>query len=138
MKKTLLLLSLTSLAFVSCTKEDTPDTQKPVITVTAPALDHLDTSPGQSINLSALLTDNETLLNAKIDIHEAGGHSHRVSDTTAFEWAKVYVISGKEHTLTETIEIPAEAALGEYHITFEATDEAGNAATPVVIELHID
>lgn len=138
MKKTFLFVLLVSLAFVSCTKEETPDTQKPVITVTAPASDHLDTSPGQSINLTALLTDNEMLLNAKIDIHVAGEHGHRVSDTTAFEWAKVYVISGKEHTLSETIAIPTDATLGEYHITFEATDQSGNAATPVVIELHID
>jgi len=138
MKKLLFIALFAGTALASCTKEETPDTQKPVITVTSPAGDHLDTAPGQTINLSALLTDNEELLNAKIDIHEAGDHGHRVSGTLGFEWAKVYVISGKEHTLTEAIEIPADAEIGEYHITFEATDRSGNAATPVVIEMHIE
>jgi uncharacterized membrane protein len=137
MKKLLFLALSASVLIVSCKKEDTPDTQKPVITVIAPASDHIDLEPGDMLNLAALLTDNEELLNAKIDIHEAGNHGHKITGE-GWEWAKVYVISGKEHNLTESIQIPADAELGEYHITFEATDKAGNAATPVVIELHID
>lgn len=137
MKKYLLLSLMAGVLFVGCKKEDTPDTQRPVITVTSPANDHIDLAPGDMLNLAALLTDNEELLNAKIDIHEAGDHSHKVTGE-GWEWAKVYVISGKEHNLTESIQIPVDAEIGEYHITFEATDKAGNAATPVVIEFHID
>jgi uncharacterized membrane protein len=137
MKKLLFLALSASVLFVSCKKEETPDTQKPVITVITPASDHIDLEPGDMLNLAALLTDNEELLNAKVDIHEAGNHSHKVTGE-GWEWAKVYVISGKEFNLTESIQIPADAEHGEYHITFEATDKAGNAATPVVIELHID
>ncbi len=137
MKKLLFLALSASVLFVSCKKEETPDTQRPVITVTAPAADHVDKTPGDTLNIAALLTDNVELLNAKIDIHEAGDHSHRTTGEK-WEWAKVYVISGTEHNLSESIVIPADAEIGEYHITVEATDKSGNAATPVVIELHID
>ncbi|MDP2187816.1 MAG: DUF4625 domain-containing protein [Sphingobacteriaceae bacterium] len=137
MKKLLFLSIATSMLFTACKKEETPDTQKPVITVTSPASDHLDKEPGDTLNLAALLTDNVALLNAKIDIHKAGDHGHKITGE-GWEWAKVYVISGTEHSLTESIVIPADAELGDYHITFEATDKAGNAATPVVVDLHID
>lgn len=133
----MLLLAVSGALFTSCTKEETPDTQKPVITVTVPASDHTDKAPGDTLNLAALLTDNTELLNAKIDIHVAGNHSHKITGE-GWEWAKVYTIGGVQHNLSESIIIPADAEIGEYHITFEATDKAGNAATPVVIELHID
>lgn len=129
--------AVATVGFTACKKEDAPDVQRPVITVISPASDHLDKGAGDTLNLQALITDDVELLNAKIDIHKAGDHSHRVTGE-GWEWAKVYVISGKEATLTETITIPADAELGDYHITFEATDKAGNIATPVVIELHID
>lgn len=137
MKK--LSFALVALAFglSACEKEPAPDTQRPVITVTNPAADHVDKAPGEMLNLAALLTDDTELLNAKIDIHKAGDHSHRISGE-GWEWAKVYTINGKEYNLAENIQIPADADTGEYHITFEGTDKAGNAATAVVVELHID
>jgi len=137
MKKLILLSFSAAVLFTACKKEETPDTQKPVITVTTPAADHVDKIPGDTLNLAAMLTDNVDLLNAKIDIHVADGHGHKVTGG-AWEWAKVYTINGLEHSLNETITIPADAEIGEYHITFETTDKSGNAATPVVIELHID
>lgn len=137
MKYFAMALVAASVSFVACNKDEAPDTQRPVITVTSPASDHLDKEPGEAMSLAALLTDNVDLLNAKIDIHKAGDHSHRISGE-GWEWAKVYTISGKEFNLTENINIPADADTGKYHITFEATDRAGNTATPVVIELHID
>lgn len=136
MKKTLLLFVL-AVAVFSCKKEETPDTQKPVITVLQPAGDHLDKSPGDTISLEALFTDNEALLSAKLEIHEAGAHSHRVMDG-GWEWSKVLLISGMSATVSESVVIPTDAELGEYHLIFEGTDAAGNEATPVVIELHID
>lgn len=131
------LFAVSGTLLTSCTKEETPDTQKPVITVTSPASDHVDKIQGDTLNLGALLTDNTELLNAKIDIHEAGDHGHKLAGE-GWEWAKVYVISGTEHNLTESVIIPVDAKIGKYHITVEATDKAGNAAVPVVIELHID
>jgi len=136
MKYISLALMAASVSLVACEKEEAPDTQRPVITVTNPASDHLDKGQGDTMALAALLTDNVELLNAKIDIHKAGDHSHRIS--SGWEWAKVYTISGKEFNLAENVVIPADADTGEYHITFEGTDKAGNAATPVVVELHID
>lgn len=137
MKKISFALLAIGFAFTACEKEAAPDTQRPVITVTNPASDHVDKSPGEMLNLAALLTDDTELLNAKIDIHKAGDHSHRISGE-GWEWAKVYTISGKEYSLAENVQIPADADTGEYHITFEGTDKAGNTATAVVVELHID
>lgn len=137
MKKLMLLIAVSGALFTSCAKEETPDTQKPVITVTAPASDHLDKAPGDTLNVAALLTDNTELLNAKIDIHLAGNHSHKITGE-GWEWAKVYTVGGVQHNLSESIVIPTDAEIGDYHITVEATDKAGNAATPVVIDLHIE
>ncbi|MFN3530479.1 MAG: DUF4625 domain-containing protein [Bacteroidia bacterium] len=137
MKKFMMLAAVAVIGLSACKKE-TPDTQAPIITVTQPANDHIDKEPGETINIRALITDDTELLSAKIDIHEAGGHSHRVSGEGEWEWAKVYTISGTSFNLSEDIVIPADAEHGDYHITIEATDAAGNAATPVVIELHID
>lgn len=136
MKYLSLMLLAASVTMVSCSEEETPDTQRPVITVINPASDHLDKEPGDTLSLTALFTDNVELLNGKIDIHLAGDHSHRVSG--GWEWAKVYPISGKEFTISENVAIPATADTGKYHITFEGTDKAGNTATAVVVELHID
>lgn len=137
MKHLSLALLAASMSLVACDEEQVPDTQRPVITVTSPASDHLDKGQGDTMSLAALLVDNIDLLNAKIDIHKAGDHSHRISGE-GWEWAKVYTINGKEFNLTENVIIPADADTGEYHVTFEGTDRAGNTATPVVVELHID
>lgn len=137
MKKISFALMALGFGFTACEKEAAPDTQRPVITVTNPASDHLDKGQGEMLNLAALLTDDTELLNAKIDIHKAGDHGHRISGE-GWEWAKVYTISGKEYSLAENVQIPADADTGEYHITFEGTDKAGNTATAVVVELHID
>jgi hypothetical protein len=136
MKKISFALLAIGFAFTACEKEAAPDTQRPVITVINPAGDHVDKEPGDTLSLSALFTDDVELLNGKIDIHLAGDHSHRVS--SGWEWAKVYTIGGKESTINENVVIPASTDTGEYHITFEGTDKAGNTATAVVVELHID
>jgi len=123
--------------FVSCDKED-PDTQKPVITVLDPASDHADAAPGDSLSLKATYSDNKELLNARIEIHSAAGHSHRLSSpSSTWEWAKVYPISGLSAGVNESLLIPASIDTGEYHIVFEATDKSGNQAVEVIKELHI-
>jgi hypothetical protein len=129
---------LISPLFVSCDKED-PDTQKPVITVLEPASDHADAAPGDSLSLKASYSDNKELLNARIEIHSADGHSHRLSSpSSTWEWAKVYPISGLSADVSEGLLIPASIDTGEYHIVFEATDKSGNQAVEVVKELHIE
>jgi len=128
---------LISPLFVSCDKED-PDTQKPVITVLDPASDHADAAPGDSLSLKAEYSDNKELLNARIEIHSADGHSHRTSSPSSeWEWAKVYPISGLSAVVNERLLIPASIDTGEYHIVFEATDKSGNQAVEVIKELHI-
>lgn len=123
---------------VSCGKDDA-DTEKPVITVVQPALDHADAAPGDTLELQGLYSDNKELLNARIEIHSAAGHSHRVSGpNSVWEWVKVYPIGGMNDSVIESLLIPSSIDTGEYHIVFEATDRSGNQAVEVIKELHID
>lgn len=136
--RTAMAVVLSSVLLFSCGKEDA-DKEKPVITVLNPASDHLDGVSGDTLDLSAQLTDNKELLNARIEIHSAAGHSHRLSSpSSAWEWAKVYSISGTTATVNEKVTIPAAVDTGEYHIVFEATDKSGNQAVEVIKELHIE
>jgi hypothetical protein len=131
-------LTLGSVLLYSCGKEDA-DVEKPVITVLHPASDHADAHPGDTLELRALYTDNTELLNARIEIHSADGHSHRLSSPSAsWEWAKVYPISGLNASVNEVLVIPASVDTGDYHIIFEATDKSGNQAVEVIKELHVE
>jgi len=133
-----LTMAVVAPLLVSCGKDDA-DTEKPVITVVQPALDHADATLGDTLELKGLYSDNKELLNARIEIHSAAGHSHRLSSPSAsWEWAKVYPISGLNASVNEVLVVPASVDTGEYHIVFEATDKSGNQAVEVIKELHID
>lgn len=136
--RTALAVVFSSVLLFSCGKEDA-DQEKPVITVLKPASDHADAHPGDSLELSASFSDNKELLNARIEIHSADGHSHRLlSPSSTWEWVKVYPLSGTNAPINEIIVIPASIDTGEYHIIFEATDKSGNQAVEVIKELHIE
>jgi len=137
MKKLILFGALFALSFTACKKEDTPDITKPVITVMQPAADHMDVSLGANFTIQANITDDVELSQWKMDIHSADGHTHRI---TAGEWemTETGTASGKTYSFSKTVTVPMDAELGDYHFTIEATDKAGNAAVPVIIELHLE
>lgn len=118
----------------ACSKEENPDVTKPVITA---ATDHLDTRPDTTFNLQATITDDQALAAWKIDIHSADGHSHRVL-SGEWEYSETGTIDGNSYVLNKTITVPADAVLGNYHLTLDATDRAGNAANSVIIDLHVE
>lgn len=134
MNKLPLLLVAVVLLASACTKEESPDVTKPVITA---ATDHLDTRPDTTFNLQATITDDQALAAWKIDIHSADGHSHRVL-SGEWEYSETGTIEGNSYVLNKTITVPVDAALGDYHLTIDATDRAGNAANSVIIDLHIE
>lgn len=134
MEKLPLLLVTVVLLASACTKEESPDVTKPVITA---ATDHLDTRPDTTFNLQATITDDQALAAWKIDIHSADGHSHRVL-SGEWEYSETGTIEGNSYVLNKTITVPVDAALGDYHLTIDATDRAGNAANSVIIDLHIE
>lgn len=137
MNKIALFSTLFALGFASCTKEETPDLTKPIIAVTQPAADHMDLSPADTFVVQATITDDVALSQWKIDIHSADGHTHRIM---AGEWEMTATgtASGQNYNFSKTVVVPADAELGEYHLTLDATDQAGNAAVPVIIELHLE
>ncbi len=137
MKKTLLLAAVAGLGLLACKKENTADVTKPVIQVTTPAADHLDSAPGNSFDLVATLTDDIALSQWKMNIHDADGHTHRIT-TYAWEWTETGDATGKSFVLTKSIAVPDSAELSTYHLEIEATDKSGNAATPVIIEVHVE
>lgn len=137
MKKSILFLALAAVSFTACKKEETPDLTKPVISFTQPAADHMDLTVDTNFRIVANITDDVALSQWKIDIHTADGHTHRLM---AGEWemTETGTATDKTFTLDKTLAVPADAALGEYHLTLEATDKAGNAAVPVILELHVE
>lgn len=103
--------------------------------VTQPAADHMDIVAGETFSISATITDDVELSQWKIDIHSADGHTHRIMEGE-WEMTETGAATGQSYTLTKDITVPVDAELGEYHLTFDATDKAGNTAIPVIIELH--
>lgn len=83
-------------------------------------------SPGESINVAALISDNEELNQFKIDIHhDFDGHSHK-SMTTRYAEIRIKDISGASYNLNENFSIPENASSGTYHGTIRAVDKEGN------------
>jgi hypothetical protein len=137
MKKSILFVAILALGFTACKKEETPDLTKPVISVTQPAADHMDLTQGATFTIQATLTDDVALSQWKFDIHSADGHTHRIM---AGEWelTETGAAADKSYIFSKTLTVPADALLGDYHFTLEATDKAGNAAVPVILELHVE
>jgi hypothetical protein len=116
-----------AIGFSSCKKDD-PDNQKPVIASINEPADGDTLYTGTEFHITGSVTDNEALSQLKIDIHNADdGHSHeRINGASHWETIIVVSLSGKNQSIDEHIDIPAEAAAGKYHIILTAVDAAGN------------
>jgi hypothetical protein len=147
--KPILLFLFSSILFISCTKDDI---KPPVISnLEVGAVhdeDHSDEGgedehadegvahPGESMHIGA-----EILAFARIETITIDIHSDEVTPgegEVAWEFEQVYtdakyrVLNAELH---EDITVPANAALGEYHVYVIVTDEAGNSTTA---EAHFD
>ena len=130
------LLALLAGVFLLSACEDDKDDEAPVISVASPS-NHGEYAPGDVISFKATFTDNEDLSQYKIDIHEAGGHTHGKRESE-WDYEVANNISGKSQTVELSIEIPAEAEHGEYDFLVECTDKEGNEASHVLLEIHIE
>ncbi len=138
LKSTLVIVSFIIITpfFKACNKDN--DTEIPLIELLSPADDdHFH--PGETIHLDAEVSDNIGLQQVKIDIHSAGGHSHKSSVLNGIEWHwdTIMDISGRNRHIHLDIPIPANAEHGEYHFTIYALDKAGNEAF-ISVDIHID
>jgi len=120
----LLLLGVIT-TFSSCKKDD----EAPEITIENPA-DGTVLSPGDALEIDLEFTDNEELKEAKVDIHEAGGHSHG-KFSSEFDYEEIIELSGSSSHKHVHVNIPTDAELGEYHIEVTCTDKEGNQASKV-------
>ena len=147
--KPILLFLFSTILFISCTKDDI---KPPVISnLEVGAVhdeDHSDEGgedehadegvahPGESMHIGA-----DILAFARIETITIDIHSDEVTPgegEVAWEFEQVYtdakyrVLNAELH---EDITVPANAALGEYHVYVIVTDEAGNSTTA---EAHFD
>lgn len=137
--KKMFLFALISAFITSCTKKEDDevisDTQKPVIELFT--VDTTGIMPGGEIHLDFKFTDNQALNQAKFEIHDASGHSHRIS-SAEFEWSLILDLKGqKSYTDHIHIDVPVDAEPGEYHFTVLVTDKSGNESELGEIDLVI-
>lgn len=129
-----------------CGKKKTgPDTgnEKPLITVVyknIPTVSELlcgsvfdnvlKINTGERLELTLRFSGSQVLSQYKIDIHNNFDcHLHGARPTGA-PWQLLQLIDlhSKDTTVTELLTVPADAAVGNYHLMIQLLDEAGNEA----------
>lgn len=144
--KPILLSFFTILFFISCTDDEI---QPPVISnVEVGAVhdeDHSDEDehadegiahPGEEMHIGADILAFARIESITVDIHS--DEITPAAGEVVWEFEKVYtdakyqVLNAELH---EDIMVPADAALGEYHVYIIVVDEAGNSTTA---EAHFD
>ncbi len=117
----------------ACSKaNDEKDTERPLISLQSPGDDSL--RGGDNLQIRAIITDNESLSQVKIEIHDDfDGHSHgKKAGAPAFAWDTIMTLSGKETMLDFPVAVPEDIASGRYHFQMQALDVSGNEAEFVV------
>ncbi len=145
------MLLISSFAIISCEKEDA-DTQKPVITLSAPAEDEV-LYIGADVHFEIDFQDDVELKSYKVDIHSNfDGHTHKstaTGDSVAFSYQKSWNFDAGQknaHVHHHEIVIPEEIdgheiSQGDYHFMIYCTDAAGNEswlAVPIEIKKSAD
>ena len=127
----LTIAAVAALAFlpVSCKKDNAP--AKPVVTFTEVGHDNSKHAMrGDDMHLEAEIVAEGLIKRIDVEIHKENG---------GFEIEKSFTegkyIGVKNTEFHEHIDIPAEAPLGEYHLHFTVTDQAGQTVTA---EEHIE
>ncbi len=144
MKKSLKFLSffLAVSAFFSSCDDDASE----VVDVTAPSISDVQypetVEPGTALVIRFKLQDETALGQVRIDIHDDfDGHEHENARIKAnpFEYSNVLetMRGEREFTVEETINIPADAATGPYHLQIRYFDAAGNEGESYVGEFEV-
>ena len=127
----LTIAAVAALAFlpVSCKKDKAP--AKPVVTFTEVGHDNSKHAMrGDDMHLEAEIVAEGLIKRIDVEIHKENG---------GFEIEKSFTegkyIGVKNTEFHEHIDIPADAPLGEYHLHFTVTDQAGQTVTA---EEHIE
>lgn len=125
------LCIMLSIVVSSCDDENKADVVKPVINLIEPE-DGEVLLTGEEVHFELELSDDVMLGSYKVEIHNNfDGHDHSTrssSERTPFSFNRSWDLSGKKnaHIHHHEIEIPEDAATGEYHLMVYCTDAAGN------------
>ncbi|AEV31527.1 DUF4625 domain-containing protein [Owenweeksia hongkongensis] len=125
------LLPIVGSAFLmaSCDKDDDNDTTAPIIksaTIDGKVED-IEVTAGTAMTFVVEVSDNEDLGQLKLDVHDNfDGHTHK--STASVSWAEVKIVelSGTDKTVTQEMNVPAEATAGPYHADILLIDAEGN------------
>ena len=123
-------LLLFSFAFVACDDDDddvTLDTTDPVITITSPTTGATVTAGGV-INLEGNVTDNEGLEEITVSMTDPAGTTTELTDKTVRD----FLNDDREADFDIDINVDANAAAGDWIVTVNAVDDAGNEASKSV------
>lgn len=144
----LALLASGLLLFTACESDDdddepAPDTTAPAIADVSPAPDSDEHSfaRGAQMTLQATITDDQGLSQVKVEVHNVfDGHSHdKVQDYTPWEMDTIISLNGEtSYTLNQTMEVPAMATAGKYHVILRALDQNGNEAAFVEVTFVVE
>ncbi|MGC4234818.1 MAG: DUF4625 domain-containing protein [Niabella sp.] len=117
-------LFLFILAFSACNK-DKDVVAKPTVTGLEVGMDNNKTGhPGGDLHLEAEILAPGGIANIKVEVHSEGsaGWEYEQIFTDGYEGAK-------NADFHEHIDIPANAAIGDYHLHLVVTDKKGNTTT---------
>ena len=127
----LALIGTTVLSLASCNKDDDPIIEKPTIEGLEVGHDNNQTAyPGSDLHLDAAILAPGAIASIKLEIHPEAGEGWEFEEvfTAGYEGLK-------NADFHEHIDIPADAAEGEYHLHVVVTDKAGNS---VEAESHLN
>jgi len=151
MKKTLPIIIVSFLfSFCNDRKKIHPDsnnnTSKPTIIVVSKNIptitkylcdasfsNVLKITTGSTLQIQFHFKGSNSLSQYKIDVHNNFDcHSHgRISASNPWNVLNIVDVSGKDVSVTETLIIPSNASVGNYHLMIKLIDELGNEAEPL-------
>ncbi len=127
------LFAIVTTVLTSCSSDDEKLPAKPVITLTEVGHDNSGHAhPGHDLHLEAELLAEGIIKSINVEIHQEGG-----SPLVSVAYTDGKYIGVRNTEFHEHIDIPATAALGEYHLHFTVTDQKGQQTT-VTSELHLE
>ena len=120
------LIALFSFSFVACKDDDKSSVAKPIITLTEVGHDNSCIGHiGDDLHLEAEIVAEGSIKRIDIEIHQEEGGKFEIEKS----YTEGKYIGVKNAEFHEHIDIPAEAAEGEYHLHFTVVDGEGQSTT---------
>lgn len=145
---TIMASACVAIVFASCGKTDNelPTVCTEVGSETSVLADEIEAIAGTTVTITDVFCDNEELSQVRWDIHNAADHSHAEGEAdegfvfhSGKEWELLETnsLTGTSITSSITFDIPLTAR-GVWDVVVSLVDEAGNAGTDVVTQMHIE